>query len=65
MKKPHVSLKGGEWMELLTLVLVIVYGLIESIKAVTKLIDALISFKESIHKLKNHPDGHQSDSDEN
>lgn len=52
-------------MELLTLVLVIVYGLIESIKAMTKLIDALISFKESIHKLKNHPDGSQSDSDEN
>ena len=50
-------------MELLTLVIVIVYGLKEFVKAITKLIDELIKLKTSIHKLKNHPDGNQSDSD--
>ena len=52
-------------MELLTLVIVIVYGLKEFVKAITKLIDELIKLKSSIHKLKNHPDGNQSDSDKN
>lgn len=58
-------MKGGEWMELLTLVIVIVYGLKEFVKAITKLVDELIKLKSSIHKLKNHPDGNQSDSDKN
>ncbi len=50
-------------MELITLVIVLVYSLVEIIKAITKLIDELIELKSSIHKLKNHPDGRQSDSD--
>ena len=47
----------------ITLVFVILYGLIKFIDLITSLIDSILKLKESLHKLKNHPDGSQSDSE--
>lgn len=49
-------------MEQMTVVFVILYGLIKFIDLITNLIDSILKLKESLHKLKNHPDGRQSDS---
>ncbi len=46
----------------ITLGFVILYGLIKFVDLITRLIDSILKLKEYLHKLKNHPDGSQSDS---
>lgn len=50
-------------MEILSLLFSIIITATIFVRIITILVDSLILLKESIHKLKNHPDGSQSDLD--